>query len=199
MGKMRLQSESYDKLGKSLETAELSINLAQEIIDKLLGFSRASQSERELLNVADVIRASWDLVREQFEFQSITTDLKLAQGLWVRGASTELQQVFVNLLLNARYAVLQTAEERPPRIHIEAFVHADRVAVVVSDSGPGVPEEITARIFEPFFTTKAIGEGTGLGLSISFEILKAHEGMIEAKSSSSGASFRVLLPLRHPE
>jgi len=62
-----------------------------------------------------------------------------------------------------------------------------------------VPEEITARIFEPFFTTKAIGEGTGLGLSISFEILKAHEGMIEAKSSSSGASFRVLLPLRHPE
>ena len=199
MGKMRLQSESYEKLGKSLETAELSINIAQEIIDKLLGFSRASQGSRELLNISAVIQASWDLVREQFEFQSIKTELKLAEGLWVRGASTELQQVFVNLLLNARYAVLQTAEERPPRIYIEAFAHADRVAVVVSDSGPGVPEEIAARVFEPFFTTKSVGEGTGLGLSISFEILKAHEGTIELKSSSSGASFRVLLPLRNPE
>ena len=68
-------------------------------------------------------------------------------------------------------------------------------AVVVSDSGPGVAEEIRSRIFEPFFTTKPIGEGTGLGLAISFEILKAHRGHLEMKSTTEGASFRVLLPL----
>jgi C4-dicarboxylate-specific signal transduction histidine kinase len=194
MGKMRLAAESYDKVGKSLDTAELSINMAQEIIDKLLGFSRASQSEATILDLAGVVRAAWELVRDQFEVQDVQVSLKLAEGLRVRAASTELQQVFVNLLLNARYACLQTADKREPRISIEATEKGDRTAVVISDSGPGVPDDIASRIFEPFFTTKPIGEGTGLGLSISFEILKAHGGSIELKNSPNGAKFRVLLP-----
>jgi two-component system C4-dicarboxylate transport sensor histidine kinase DctB len=194
-GKLRLEMGNLPKVASSLETAETSLNLAQEIIEKLLNFSRASQPQNVRLDFGDVVRGACDLIRDQIEADGVQIELDLPADLWVDGASTELQQVFVNLFQNARYASKQSLERRPPRIVVKGHCGNDRVWVIVSDSGPGISEEVAQRIFEPFFTTKPIGEGTGLGLAISFEIVRAHGGTLEMRSSSEGASFRVTLPL----
>src|SRR5206468_6201159 len=105
----------------------------------------------------------------------------------------QLQQVVLNLLLNAEYAVAESG--RPPHIMIRLTGEADSVWLIVSDSGSGIRPEVLPRIFEPFFTTKPIGEGTGLGLSISFRIVEAHGGRIWAESlPGGGAAFTVALP-----
>ncbi len=194
-GKLRLEGGNLEKVGKSLETAEESLTVAQEIIEKLLGFSRISGLQDMRVDLAKAVTGAWGLLKEQIAQEQIDIKLDLPNDMWVRGAPTELQQVFVNLLLNASYACKQTSERRPPRISVRGEKSQGRVSVVVSDSGPGIQPEDAQRIFEPFFTTKPIGEGTGLGLAISFQILKAHGGGIELKNSPEGASFRVFLPL----
>ncbi len=194
-GKMRMEMGNLEKVTNSFEQAEVSLSIAQEIIDKLLGFSRASQQQSLRFDLTQAVKGAWELTREQFVQDGVEVVFELTEELWVQASPPELQQVFVNLLINARHACQETRELRPPRISIRGGSVQGMAAVVVSDSGPGVAEEIRSRIFEPFFTTKPIGEGTGLGLAISFEILKAHRGHLEMKSTTEGASFRVLLPL----
>ena len=113
----------------------------------------------------------------------------------VRGDERKLQQVFVNLIANAEHAAREstTAEHV---VTVRAWrLTADRVAVRVSDTGPGVPAAVLSRVFEPFFTTKPPGEGTGLGLSVSYGIVQAHGGELRAQNlPGSGAAFEVVLP-----
>jgi len=111
----------------------------------------------------------------------------------VMGNPIQLEQVFMNLLSNARDAV---ASARVRLIRIASVVEADRVRVSVADTGPGIPAGLEQRIFDPFFTTKEVGEGTGLGLSIVYGIIKEHGGTIVTDSpATGGATFRVDLPL----
>jgi C4-dicarboxylate-specific signal transduction histidine kinase len=194
-GKMRLEMGNTAKVASSLETAETSLNLAREIIEKLLNFSRVSEPRNSKLDLAEVVRGACEMIRDQIEADGVRICLDIPADMGVNGASTELQQVFVNLFQNARYASKQNSERRPPRIAVKAQKGNGRASVIVSDSGAGIPEEVAPRIFEPFFTTKPIGEGTGLGLAISFEIVRAHGGMLEMRSTADGASFRVTLPL----
>ena len=194
-GKLRLEGGNLEKVGKSFDAAENSLVVAQEIIEKLLGFSRISGQHDLRVDLAKAVTGAWGLVKEHFVQEHIEVKLELPEEMWVRAAPTELQQVFVNLLLNAKYACKQTRDQRPARIFVRGQKFQGRASVVVSDSGPGVGPEDAHRIFEPFFTTKPIGEGTGLGLAISFQILKAHGGAIELKNSPQGASFQVTLPL----
>lgn len=194
-GKLRLEGGNLEKVGRSFEAAENSLVVAQEIIEKLLGFSRISGQQDLRVDLAKAVTGAWGLVKDHFAQEQIEVKLELPEDMWVRAAPTELQQVFVNLLLNAKYACKQTSEQRPARISVRGQKIDGRASVIVSDSGPGVKPEDAHRIFEPFFTTKPIGEGTGLGLAISFQILKAHGGGIELKNSPQGASFQVTLPL----
>ena len=107
---------------------------------------------------------------------------------------SELNQVFMNILLNASHAI----DERGT-ITVSTGVEGDEVWVEIQDSGHGIPEEILQRIFDPFFTTKPVGSGTGLGLSISYGIVKKHNGRIEARNiPGAGACFRIMLPIRQP-
>ena len=107
---------------------------------------------------------------------------------------SELNQVFMNILLNASHAI----DERGT-IHVTTGVDGDEVWVEIQDSGHGIPDEILQRIFDPFFTTKPVGSGTGLGLSISYGIVKKHNGRIEARNvPGAGACFRIMLPIRQP-
>jgi two-component system C4-dicarboxylate transport sensor histidine kinase DctB len=192
-GKLRLEMGNLPKVASSLETAETSLTLAQEIIEKLLNFSRVSSPRNTRLDLGEVARSAGELIRDQVAADGIDMEFDVTPEMWVDGAPTELQQVFVNLLQNARYACRQVPT-RPGRITIKGGSARDRAWVIVSDTGPGIPEETAPRIFEPFFTTKPIGEGTGLGLAISFEIVRAHRGALEMRSSPDGASFRVSLP-----
>ena len=116
------------------------------------------------------------------------------------GEASRLQQVIINLALNARDAVLE--RQSPPLAgplgHITLRVAADEAGgavLVVEDDGPGIPEHVLARLFEPFFTTKPTGKGTGLGLSISYDIVKRMGGDITAENRpEGGARFRIVFP-----
>jgi two-component system NtrC family sensor kinase len=111
------------------------------------------------------------------------------------GDDQKLQQVILNLIVNAEYA-MRGAPLR--RLVIRTAHESDTVVVEVSDTGSGMSEETRQRIFEPFFTTKPAGEGTGLGLSVSYGIIEAHSGTITVDSAPGrGATFRIVLPLPH--
>jgi signal transduction histidine kinase len=111
----------------------------------------------------------------------------------VRGDDRQLQQVLLNLVVNAEHA-LANAPHRT--ITLRTSVAADRVVVEVSDTGKGMTAEVQKRIFEPFFTTKPEGSGTGLGLSVSFGIVQTHGGTLTVHTApGAGATFRLTLPV----
>jgi C4-dicarboxylate-specific signal transduction histidine kinase len=126
--------------------------------------------------------------------RGITVELDLCpEQLVVLGNPIQLEQIFINLLTNARDA-LADAPRRTIRIST-ALAETDRVKISFSDTGPGIPPGLEQRIFDPFFTTKEVGMGTGLGLSITYGIVKEHGGQIAVvEGSSGGAHFELTLP-----
>jgi signal transduction histidine kinase len=141
------------------------------------------------------------LLQEQLRAARIAFTIDLPPtGLMALGEASRLQQVIINLALNARDAVLE--RKSPPLAgplgHITLRVAADEAGgavLIVEDDGPGIPEHVLARLFEPFFTTKPTGKGTGLGLSISYDIVKRMGGDIAAENrSEGGARFRIVFP-----
>jgi signal transduction histidine kinase len=113
------------------------------------------------------------------------------------GNAIQLEQVFINLLTNARDALVKVARKV---ITITCLVEGDVVELQVSDTGLGIPPGLEKRIFDPFFTTKEVGAGTGLGLSITYGIIKDHQGTIQVDNHpGEGACFRIHLPLTRDE
>ena len=116
----------------------------------------------------------------------------------VMGSAPQLEQVFLNIISNARDALDKQESDR--ELIIRAFYRTkdetpEEVTISFTDTGPGIPPEITYKIFDPFFSTKEVGRGTGLGLSICYGIVEKHGGHIEVDSEvGKGATFRVLLP-----
>ena len=107
------------------------------------------------------------------------------------GIEFKLQQVFLNLFLNARDAMSFGGW-----LGVETKIEAGKAVVVVTDTGSGIPQEILSRIYDPFFTTKVPGQGTGLGLSVTYGVLQEHNGTIECKSEpGKGANFTLTIPL----
>lgn len=166
----------------------------QQIVTRLLEFSRQSLGQKTHFEVNEIILRCIDLMSHQAIFHDIeiTTELdpKLPQIL---GDPGQLQQVFTNLLLNAADAMQGhgriTVTSRP-----EPF--QDGIIVTFTDTGSGVPPDIRDKIFEPFFTTKAPGKGTGLGLSIVYSVIQRHSGTIELDSTpGGGTTFTIRLPL----
>jgi len=169
---------------------------ASEIVNSLLNFSRTSGTEYEPLDLNRVIRETVSLLEHQFEKLGIEIVYELAPELPpVRGNAGKLQQVFLNLLLNARDAMAGLPEGRPRRLFLSTSSDGATVKAEVRDTGPGIPPEHLPRIFDPFFTTKGARKGTGLGLSVSYGIVEEHGGLIEAGSlPSGGAVFRLEFP-----
>ena len=178
------------------ENVEVIINQTmrcQQIVNRLLDFSRQSLGEKKLLDVNEILRRCVELVRHQAFFHNIKIELELGEELpQIVGDPGQLQQVFTNLLLNAIDAMAPlgggTLALRLGR--------ADGAArVEVEDEGPGIPPERLQSIFEPFFTTKRDSGGTGLGLSISHSIVEQHGGTIAVENLARGCRFTVVLPL----
>jgi PAS domain S-box-containing protein len=192
---------SIEELGQV--TAELggSVERASRIINHLRQFGRKADNTMMPLDINMPIRNVFNLLGSQLEAQEIEWHLDLADDLpQILGDSIRLEQVFVNLILNAKDAILKHKKSFPDEITektvtIRTLMEDERLVVTVADTGSGVPESIRNKIFEPFFTTKKTGEGTGLGLSISYGIIKEHNGTIEIiAEQKQGATFRLTFP-----
>jgi C4-dicarboxylate-specific signal transduction histidine kinase len=178
---------------RDLEKAMAQVRKATDIISHLRTFGRAAPVSVETVDVDEVIERSLSLVQEQLKLRGIDVELELCRDeLVLHGNSIQLEQVFINLLTNARDAL---EDARTKRIRIITQREGERIRITVSDTGPGIPPEIEARVFDPFFTTKEVGSGTGLGLSITYSIVKEHGGEISVSSRPGlGATFEVELP-----
>ncbi len=177
-----------------LRHAMQQVRKATEIISHLRTFGRAAPASREPISLRQVIERALSLLQEQLRLREVEVTLDLGpEEPVVVGNPIQLEQVFINLLTNARDAV---ADARRKAIRISGSVVSGTVEVAVADTGHGIPLELEQRIFDPFFTTKEVGQGMGLGLSITYGIIKEHGGTISVVSSvGEGAAFLIHLPL----
>ncbi len=167
------------------------------IINHLRDFSRQSKGVLEPVALHEVIEAAFLLVTQQLRSRNIEVVRELDSELpLLQGDRIQLEQVFVNLITNARDAM---TPQGGGRLTVATRITDRSVEAAVADTGPGVPASIRDRIFEPFFTTKEVGQGTGLGLSISYGIVHEHGGEIQvADGPDGGAVFIVRLPVGSP-
>src|SRR5213594_2027198 len=167
------------------------------ITSNLLAFARAGGKQRTLVDVNDIVRRTFALRSYHLSTLNITVSLQLDRDdpkIWAD--ASELQQVLLNLLINAEQALVTV--EPPRTITVRSRAGEHEAVLEIADSGPGIPPEIRAKIFDPFFTTKAEGVGTGLGLSICYGIAHEHGGRIWLESEPGrGARFFVALPRDH--
>jgi C4-dicarboxylate-specific signal transduction histidine kinase len=171
------------------------VRRAASIINHIRTFARMAPLSHEDLSINEVLRESVSLMMEQLRLHDISVMFHLDERQpVVQGNKTQLEQIFVNLLANARDA-MQSSDNRVVTITTH-MVDDKTVRVDIRDTGSGIAPSVLPRIFDPFFTTKPVGYGTGLGLSISYGIVKEHRGTIEVKSSQeTGTTFILHLPV----
>ncbi len=179
------------------------VERASSIINHLREFGRKSDAdELDRIDINKPIKDVFTLLGQQLRVRGIKVELYLSEDLlFILGVQNRLEQVFLNLVMNARDAILEKKgvlvnENFDPCITIRSYRDRNNVVVDVSDNGIGIPEEVKDRIFEPFFTTKEVGKGTGLGLSISYGIVRDYGGNIEvASTGEKGTTFRLTFPI----
>jgi PAS domain S-box-containing protein len=165
---------------------------ASEIVNNLLKFSRVSGSEYTELDLNKLVRETLSLVEPMLRASKISVQAQLCSSLhFVHANPGKLQQVFMNLIMNARDAMPRGGE-----LTIATECEDSSVRVEVSDNGVGISSEHLSKIFDPFFTTKATSRGTGLGLAVTYGIIREHSGKIDVRSTvGQGTSFRVEFPV----
>ncbi len=176
-----------------LASAMQQVRKATEIITHLRTFGRSATVSYEPVVISQVISSAISLIREQLRLRQIEVVTQLpAEEVVLIGNAIQLEQVFLNLLTNARDALVNVPEKR---ITITCTLLPEYVEIRVRDSGPGIAPEAQQRIFDPFFTTKEVGAGTGLGLSITYSIIQEHQGTVTLENHhGNGALFLVRLP-----
>ena len=170
-------------------------NRCSTIIKGLLGFARASAGAKALTNINDVLHSSMNIVRNKADFFDIKLITDFEPSLMrVKADSSQLQQVFLNMIMNAADAMegkgTLTLTTRNVSENNQNFIE-----VVFQDTGPGISQENLEKLFEPFFTTKPVGKGTGLGLAVSHGIIQDHGGKIIVRTKlKEGSAFTIQLP-----
>jgi two-component system NtrC family sensor kinase len=188
----------FDFLAKDLPTllseSQEGIARVRKIIQDLRDFSRAGHAEAWTFadlhaGLDSTINIVWNDLKYKVELLKRYGEIPLVECL-----PSQLNQVFLNILVNAGHAIEQRGQ-----ITVSTHADGERVFIEISDTGKGIAEQHLARVFEPFFTTKPIGKGTGLGLSISYGIIKKHGGEIDVRSEVGvGTTFLIKLPVRQP-
>ncbi|HKD75586.1 MAG TPA: ATP-binding protein [Ktedonobacterales bacterium] len=187
-------SRDEERMLRELHNAMQQVRKAGEIISHLRTFGRAATVSHEPVDINGIVERALSLLQEQLRLRQIAVRLDLCAGQpVVIGNAIQLEQVFINLLTNARDAL---AEASIKEITIRSVVEGDEVRLEFADTGSGISEGLEQRIFDPFFTTKEVGSGTGLGLSITYGIIAEHKGTISvANHPGEGATFIIQLPL----
>jgi PAS domain S-box-containing protein len=188
-----LSASAAPELRRDLEQIRSDAQRAAKIVRHLLSFARRSTLERSVAELNEIVRSTLALRTFQLRTANIDVRQEYMDDLPLIVVNREeIQQVILNLVLNAEHAV--RGNHRPSTIVVRTGMEGGVVFVEVADDGPGVAPEMAGRIFEPFFTTKDVGEGTGLGLSVSLGIAEAHSGSLVLMPARRGACFRLSLP-----
>ena len=162
-----------------------------KIVRDLRGFARADDAERQFVDIHRALDSTLNIVWNELKYKAEVIrdygDMPEVECL-----PTQLNQVFMNILVNAGQAIKEKG-----KVTIKTYSEGEQVFVEISDTGAGIPEENLGKIFDPFFTTKEPGKGTGLGLSIAYNIIKKHNGEIKVKSViGEGTTFIIELPVK---
>ncbi|MDD0997770.1 ATP-binding protein [Pseudomonas sp. TNT2022 ID1044] len=188
-----------DYLTDKLNRIDTQVQRAARVVDHMRVFGRRSEIEQHPFNPAQAIEGTLSLLAEGMRGKGV--DLRISETAFevqVRGYVDQLEQVLINLMVNARDALLGKRESHPefkPWIAVYAERHEQSVRLWVEDNGGGIDERLLERIFEPFFTTKPVGVGTGLGLSVSYGIVENMGGKLSVRNSTEGARFCIELPV----
>ncbi|RZQ54416.1 hypothetical protein C1E23_03755 [Pseudoalteromonas phenolica] len=174
----------FEDSDEILKSSVEGLERVKAIVADLSTFSRMDNDELEPIDVTKVINKSLNMVSNEFKYKHhIETDL--LESATILGIESKLQQVFINLFVNAKQAM-----DEGGTLFVHCYRERTKIIVRVKDQGKGIPQENLKEIFTPFFTTKAPGEGTGLGLSISYSILQQHNAKVEVLSESDkGTEF----------
>jgi C4-dicarboxylate-specific signal transduction histidine kinase len=184
----------HERMLRDLRMATQQVRKATEIISHLRTFGRAAPVSREPVSLNETVQSALSLLHEQLRLREIELELDLSPDEPVVIANPiQLEQVFLNLVTNARDAL---ADAPRKLIGVSTRVERSMGRTIVRDSGKGIPPGMERRIFDPFFTTKEVGKGTGLGLSITYGIIRDHDGTISVENyPGEGACFTVDVPL----
>ncbi|HUF30348.1 MAG TPA: ATP-binding protein, partial [Gemmatimonadaceae bacterium] len=179
---------------ESVQYIKREVDRAMMVVRDLLAFARKSEPGVAAIDINDIVGQTLRLRAYGLRTSNVDVRLALAPTLrCVQGDERQLQQVLLNLIVNAEQAMASTSTRR---LTITTADRGDRVCIDVRDSGSGMSADIRQRIFEPFFTTKPEGTGTGLGLSVSYGIVQSHGGSLSVESSpGAGTTFRISLPV----
>lgn len=185
-----------------LTKVDNNVDRATRIIHHLRQFARKTDLEFHPVQINDTLQSAFEIFSQQLKVRGIAVKWSLADSLpKVKADPQRLEQVFINLLLNARDAIEEKWQQQGQPdtgdgIEIKTEALGDKVVCHICDSGIGVPDAVREKIFEPFFTTKEVGKGTGLGLSISYSIVKDFRGdILAAPNTPRGVCFIVTLPI----
>jgi histidine kinase len=192
-----------------LKKVDSNVDRATRIINHMRQFARKSDLSLAKIQINDVIDKAFDIFSQQLKVRGIEVIRETTEDLPLIKADTlRLEQVFINLLINARDAIEAFEEKKfypaadkketlpEKKIYLRTYRKPDKVVVEIEDSGEGIPKEILEKVFEPFFTTKQVGKGTGLGLSISYGIVKDCDGEFRVISpKGKGACFILEFPI----
>ncbi len=197
-----IQAEILYELSSEIDS---HVDRATKIINHMRQFGRKSDLSRGPVSVNDVLKKAFEIFSQQLKVRGITVEWEIAPKLPpVMADAGRLEQVFINLLINARDSIEEKWEQfgtsaGTGTIRLLSGLEDGAVVVKVCDSGMGIPPEIRDKVFEPFFTTKKVGKGTGLGLSISYGIIKEFGGTIQVQAGDEeGACFILTFPVAEP-
>jgi PAS domain S-box-containing protein len=200
------ESVSDEILNKMLTKIDGNVDRATRIINHMREFARKSDIKRASVQLNEVLERAFEIFSQQLKVRGIEVIWAIEQQLpRIKCDPDRMEQVFINLLLNARDAIEEKWAghdyvEGDKTITLKTYSGNGKVTVEVCDTGPGIPREIIDKVFEPFFTTKEVGNGTGLGLSISYGIVKDCGGDISARpTTGQGACFYLTFPMEELE
>jgi two-component system NtrC family sensor kinase len=190
------KSENFQEFRASVAKIEEHVERARKVVHNMLGYARRMEPRLEDVDVNQTINQTIDILENFARANTIDIQTDLMDSVpIIAGDQAQLQQVILNLISNAIDAI-----GKDGTVSVKSRADDSKIRVIITDTGPGIPENMQKKIFDPFFTTKSSGKGTGLGLWISYNIIEKLGGSLSLRSQvGEGAEFTITLPIVRPE
>lgn len=201
LGYSEMLLQEYDEdeeLSKIIRIIYNESERARKVIHNLLSFARQHKPDKEPCYLNDIIENTLSLADYELRKHNVTVEKNYDEKLSMINADpNQLQQVFLNLIINAQHAISEFKDSGNIKISTSLTPDSRYNQICVEDDGPGIPDKVKEKIFDPFFTTKPVGKGTGLGLSVSFGIIDKHSGEMSVESvEGKGTKFYIKIPVQ---